>query len=145
MSDPSFIPMLETPFDSPIRPLRMPRFSTNGSDSPNENCPAHEPNRASPDASFPRQFRASPSKCSDRNVLFLLGSKINSSVPGRRSSIACSRDRRALAPQVSSVPEDEDEQEDPPMAPATAHGKRSKSLKALPSNGGSNPRTLRRL
>jgi hypothetical protein len=145
MSDTSFFLMLETPFDSPIRPLRMPRFSTNGSDSPNENFLAHEPNRASPDASFPRQFRASPSKCSDRNVLFLLGSKINSSVPGRRSSIACSRDRKALAPLVSSVAEDEVEEEEPLKALPTAHGKRSKSLKALPSNGGSNPRTLRRL
>lgn len=138
-------------FDSPVRPLRMPRFSTNGWDSPDENRPAHSANQAtSSSPAFPRQYVASPAKFKDRNVLFLLGSKINSSVPGRRSSIACSKDRKAMAPVLELEEELTSEYNRPETDTTTKeHSKRSRSMKATiagtyvgPSTGA---RSLRRL
>lgn len=139
-------------FDSPVRPLRMPRFSNNGSDCPDENRPAHSVNEAaSPSSAFPRQYVASPAKFRDRNVLFLLGSKINSSVPGRRSSIACSKDRKAMAPvlELDQEPTPERLRVERSNDSCREPSKRSKSMKATisgPSLGiNTGPRTLRRL
>jgi hypothetical protein len=93
------LPSMEV--NSPAREMRQPRFSAGGQGTPNENCPrrltGQDPGSR---PSFPRQFVASPMKPKDRNVLLLLGNKINSSVPGRRSSIGCINDRIPVAPQV---------------------------------------------
>ena len=136
-------------FDSPVRPMRQPRFSTTGSNSPNENCPVVADQGHTNEPTFPRQYIASPTKQRDRNVLLLLGNKINSSVPGRRSSIACTKDRKAYAPALSL--------EEPEFLATPTHvpveqpskTKRSKSLKAIPSDatitGSQKTQTLRRL
>lgn len=92
--------MVHELFDSPLRPMRQPRFSHNGSVSPNENCPSAAGNGPEPSPSFPRQYMASPAKLNDRNVLYFLGSKIPSSVPGRRSSLGCIKEKITKPPSV---------------------------------------------
>ena len=132
-------------FDSPVRPLRQPRFSTTGGPSPNENCPAHSTNHGVAASTFPRQFTSSPGKNGDRNVLLLLGNKINSSVPGRRSSIACSKDRKALAPVLAV---DSDSNSDDSDYENDKKPRRSASLKTFPSTfraHGLKLQTLKRL
>ncbi len=133
-------------FDSPVRPLRQPRFSSNGSQSPNENCPAHAVNRNSSTSTFPRQFASSPAKAGDRNVLLLLGNKISSSVPGRRSSIACARDRKALVPILAI--DEESSCDVLNEALMNSNQRRSKSVKPCTNaqrGQGGKLKTLRRL
>jgi hypothetical protein len=140
--------------DSPVRPFRQPRFSGSGQGSPNENCPSFPSNGEESNASFPRQFMSSPAKFNDRNVLLLMGSKVPSSVPGRRSSIACTKDRKALAPLIifedTPLFEEEIEQEAGQARQRSQADRRAKSQKAtstknLPGPNYSKPRTLKRL
>ena len=135
---------------SPIRPFRQPRFSTACSDSPNENCPAHMANGPESPPVYPRQFLSSPGKFSERNVLLLMGSKVPSSVPGRRSSIACHRDRKLNAPMI--VFEDSPSETgvvEPAFVDPSKSMQRSKSMKALSNSNGLSSshglRTLKRL
>jgi hypothetical protein len=136
-------------FDSPLRPMRQPRFSTTGSNSPNENCPFGTDLHTAAEPTFARQFAASPTKQRDRNVLLLLGNKINSSVPGRRSSIACTKDRRALAPALDLGEEEESKTPSAAQLEQPVKTKRSKSLRAIPSDvsmtSNQHKRTLKRL
>lgn len=145
--------------DSPIRPFRQPRFSVtpaaraSGSSPGDENRPDHQVSNSESTTSFARQFTSSPSKYQDRNVLLLLGNKVPSSVPGRRSSIACTKDRKALAPVV--VYEDSEPLNESTLSVAcerAARQVRSKSLKPLMSvnrsgivNTRETAKTLRRL
>jgi len=99
---------------------------------------------------FPRQFAASsPGKFQDRNVLLLLGNKVPSSVPGRRSSIACTLDRKALAPVIIF---EEDTMNESALSFTMEKGikhVRSRSMKplrtGLPGATRDTPKTLRRL
>jgi hypothetical protein len=115
--------------DSPIRPFRQPRFSnTPGqSRSPDENRPTGDSNSSN----FPRQLTSSPRKYQDRHVLLLLGNKVPSSVPGRRSSIACTRDKKALAPVVFVEEDRLDESSLSGTMEKAARQARSQSMKPL--------------
>ena len=142
---------------SPVRPLRLPRFSvTPPGEIPDENRPAFLDTSGS-DATdtvsiFPRQIISSPAKFQDRNVLLLLGNKVPSSVPGRRSSIACSKDRKALAPliifedEIASEPEGFDDlprcQKQIRSKSMRPLGSYNRGLQILPRNSG---KSLRRL
>lgn len=142
--------MVHDMFYSPLRSMRQPRFSYNGSLSPNENCPSAVANSSETSSSFPRQYMASPMKLNDRNVLFFLGSKIPSSVPGRRSSLGSIPRKSTNAPAVvfagerSDMKEEARNPEDLKRLP-----KRSKSLKPAAecsaSTLGVSGRTLKRL
>ena len=122
--------------DSPVRPFRLPRFSvTPARNSGDENQPAFLDNAGSPAGEqgsiFPRQLASSPGKFQDRNILLLLGNKVPSSVPGRRSSIACSRDRKALAPLIIFEDEIDDDSSDVRRSPKIHSQARSKSMRPL--------------
>ena len=115
-----------------------------------ENCPsATAPTRRGGATNFPAQFTASPTKFSDRDVLRLLGHKVPSSVPGRRSSIGCPRDRRALAPVIvfeDPVADDLTSCGQETSLPAPATARRAKSLKPHPAaRNPAKPVSLRRL
>ena len=136
--------------DSPIRPFRQPRFSVTpgqSSRSPDENRPTGDM------TNFPRQFASSPGKYQDRNVLLLLGNKVPSSVPGRRSSIACTRDRKALAPVLILEEDHLNESTLSSTMEKAAKHVRSHSMKAFrtcsrvgqPGTSRETARTLRRL
>ena len=122
--------------DSPVRPFLMPRFSvTPNRDVADENRPAFLDGSGSEAADvvsiFPRQLASSPSKFQDRNVLLLLGNKVPSSVPGRRSSIACPRDRKALAPLVIFEDEVDGDTLNSRTSPKLNKQTRSKSMRPL--------------
>ena len=118
-----FLDMTGMP-ESPVRRFRQPRFSET---SPNENnCPSFSDNGES----FARQLASSPTKFSERSVLFLLGNKVPSSVPGRRSSIACSREGRSMAPSIVLTEESEDEHTVSVLIRDDSRG-RSQSLKTM--------------
>jgi len=122
--------------DSPVRPFRMPRFSVSPTgNTADENRPAFFDGSGS-DATdapsiFPRQLVSSPSRFQDRNVLLLLGNKVPSSVPGRRSSIACSKDRKALAPLIIFEDEIAEDALHVSNSPKTRKLPRSKSMRPL--------------
>lgn len=143
--------MVRELFDSPLRPMRQPRFSHNGSVSPNENCPSVAGNGSEPSPSFPRQYMASPAKLNDRNVLYFLGSKIPSSVPGRRSSLGCIKEKITKPPSVIFPEKQFDARiENQDTASLKKSLRRSKSLKhsmdPTASSGASGPvSTLKRL
>jgi hypothetical protein len=131
--------------ESPVRPFRRPRYSVLG-DSPNENQPTGNVSTDMEGMVFPRQLQPSPTKFHDRNVMKLIGGKVPSSVPGRRSSIGCVGERRTMAPVVFTeydLPEDCLQE-----GPSNASSKfRSKSVKeiARSNRSGSRLLTLRRL
>ena len=133
--------------DSPVRPFRQPRFSV-GSESPNENVPVNDNlgDQSQTSSTFPRQIQSSPTKYQERSVLLLLGNKVPSSVPGRRSSIGCTKERKELAPII--VFEDdaiEENQRDACMKTSTSIH-RSRSLRPLSaSNRAAQWRSLKRL
>lgn len=128
--------------DSPVRPFRAPRFSTNGEIS-DENRPGV--NVDAPVASFIRQFQSSPKKFEDRNVLLLTGNKVPSSVPGRRSSIGCPRERRVAAPVVIKVCEFVDDALNDVAEEQVGSKIRSKSLRDTAKAGRLRHQSLRRL
>jgi hypothetical protein len=117
---------------SPVRPFRLPRFSMTPSD---ENRPAFfdpdDSNVVDPSTAFPRQLISSPSKYQDRSVLLLLGNKVPSSVPGRRSSIACTKDRKALAPLIIFEDDTPGADDESTTSPRPLKQIRSRSMKPL--------------
>ncbi len=122
--------------DSPVRPFRMPRFSvTPGRDTADENQPAFLDSTGSDSTDgvsvFPRQLASSPGRFQDRNVLLLLGNKVPSSVPGRRSSIACTKDRKALAPLIIFEDRIVEDSSDSLSSPKFHKQTRSKSMRPL--------------
>ena len=141
--------MVHELFYSPVRPLRQPRISENGARSPDENCPSVSANSSDPSANFPRQFMASPAKLNDRNVLFFIGSKIPSSVPGRRSSLGSLSDKKAHPPTIvtSDLPSEAPIKNET-IDPQPTARMRSKSLKSIAESSGTSSgtgRTLKRL
>ena len=115
--------------ESPLRRFRQPRFSVA---SPNENnCPTFPVEQENGDFHplFARQLASSPTKYSDRSVLFLLGNKISSSVPGRRSSMGCIREGRSGP--IIQFHESTDEEEDDLIKQPTETRGRSQSVRAF--------------
>ena len=116
--------------DSPPQRFRQPRFSTS---SPNENNRPAFSAENDDVPSFARQLASSPTKFSERSVLFLMGNKVPSSVPGRRSSIACSREARSIAPCIALNEDTEDENDCSISCPVIKEDSRGRSQSLKPT------------